>query len=357
MSTLENKPLPPIQRKKPDNPLGFTEFKLDPLQLNGTSHLLVPHQHREATRVFSLRLQPRPQTQLANSLKQFQDQSYLQCGPNQAHQTPPHLSLLGNISVDCDTHSFTTRWQAVNVLIKLLDEEIEKAFTTATTTTPKPLPQPTFGGYNIKDKPTRSVNMRITVPRLYTRLSQHLQQIIAKDNKIRLEHPPSFLTTRKSSASLSSTFSSTTTSASTSQSSSATLQWIPLAYNVVKSISRDDAFEIKTMANDLINVNKWVNGKESSWELAMHEILLESQAVGKTQQATTTIKTWSLDNGSFLDQGKDSGGDTSNKALIKTMAHDPILRRNTTAPRQFTWTSFIPTSIRVKFSVLSSRFR
>lgn len=335
MSTIADKPLPML-RRKPTDSLGFTDFKLDPLQLNGTSHLLVPHQHREATRVFCLRLQPRSQTQLATTLKQFQDQSYLQCGPNQAHQSPPHLSLLGNIAIDCDTHSSTARWHAVDMLVKLVDDEIQKALLTAA---PTPVPQPTFGGYTVKDKPTRSVNMRITLPRLYSRLSQDLQNLIAKEylsSHIRLEHPPSFLATRKSATSISSSVSKATTAPST------IVQWIPLAYNVLKSISRDDAVTIKAMANDLINVNKWVNGKETSWELALHEIMLESQAVGKTQQVTT-IKTWPLYN------------DDDDEA-IKTLVHSvPLLRP---APhRPFTWTSFIPTSIRVKFSVLSSRFR
>ncbi|SAM07859.1 hypothetical protein [Absidia glauca] len=335
MSTIGDKPLPTL-RRKPTDSLGFTDFKLDPLQLNGTSHLLVPHQHREATRVFCLRLQPRSQTQLATTLKQFQDQTFLQCGPNQAHQSPPHLSLLGNISIDCDTHSSTARWHAVDMLVKLVDDEIQKALLNS----PKPIPQPTFGGYTVKDKPTRSVNMRITLPRLYSRLSQELQQCIAKDylnSHIRLEHPPSFLATRKSATSISSSVSKATTAPST------IIQWIPLAYNVLKSISRDDAVCIKALANDLINVNKWVNGKETSWELALHEIMLQSQAVGKTQQVTT-IKTWSLDD----------NDDKEDKS--KTLVHSaPLLRP---APnRPFTWTSFIPTSIRVKFSVLSSRFR
>jgi hypothetical protein len=181
--------------------------------------------------------------------------------------------------------------------------------------------------------------MRITLPRLYSRLSQELQQLIAKEylnSHIRLEHPPSFLATRKSATSISSSVSKATTTPST------IIQWIPLAYNVLKSISRDDAVNIKTLANDLINVNKWVNGKETSWELALHEIMLQSQAVGKTQQVTT-IKTWSLD-------------DDDKEDKSKTLVHSvPLLRP---APnRPFTWTSFIPTSIRVKFSVLSSRFR
>ncbi|ORZ04926.1 hypothetical protein BCR42DRAFT_428819 [Absidia repens] len=360
--SIENKALPTLRNGQQDGDVpGFTEFKLDPFQLHGTSHLLLPHQHREATRVFCLRLQPRPRSQLANTLKQFQDQCYLQCGPNQAHRAPPHLSLLGNISVDCDTHS-TARWQAVDVLIQLLDEEIKKALIAATTTTSKPPPHPTFGGYSVKDKPTRSVNMRIAVPRLYTRLSQHLQHSISKDyltSNIRLDHPPSFLSSKKSSASLSSSFSSapSATTASPSSSTSSTVQLIPLAYNVLKSISREDAQCIRSLANDLINVNRWVNGKESSWELALHEIMLESQAVGKTQQVTT-IKTWSLDdNGSVDPSGKGEHHSDNSMALIPSQqqAKNKILPTSTV--RSFTWSSFIPTSLRVKLSVLSSRFR
>jgi hypothetical protein len=245
----------------------------------------------------------------------------------------------------------------------MLDEEIRKALTAATTTT-KPPPHPTFGGYSMKDKPTRSVNMRITVPRLYTRLSQHLQLSISKNylnSNIRLDHPPSFLSSKKSSASLSSSFSSApatrTNSTSSSSSSSSTVQLIPLAYNVLKSISREDAQCIRSLANDWINVNRWVNGKESSWELALHEIMLESQELGKTQQVTT-IKTWSLDE---RDPGDSSNGTDrvdNSRALIPS-PQQPT--QNKTLPpsavRSFTWSSFIPTSIRIKLSVLSSRFR
>ncbi|KAI8086600.1 uncharacterized protein BX664DRAFT_282662, partial [Halteromyces radiatus] len=254
MTTIIYKDLPPLRLDQEDVP-DFTEFNLDPFQLHGTAHLLIPHGHREATRIFSLRLQPRPGTQLATSLKRFQDQSYFECGPNQAHQCLPHLSLLGKIAIDCGAN-YSTRWQAVDVLINMVDEEINKALLAATTSRQLP-PLPTFGGYCINNKPTRSVSMRVAVPRLYTELAHILQNNLKQDI------------------------------------TSTTIQRIPLAYNVLRSISSDDAHCIRSLANDLINVKKWVNGKESSWELALQEIMLESQDVGKTQQVTT-IKTWSL---------------------------------------------------------------
>lgn len=323
-----------------DSVPNFTDFTLDPFKVSGSSHLLLPHQHRDVTRLFTLRLQPRTNTQLATSLKEFQDQTYVKCGPNQGHHEPPHIKLLNKVPIDKNMNDFKSKWKSVDNFIDMVDEEINKIKTSPTLQ--QHVANFTFGGYTIKSKPTRSVYMRIAVPNLYSQLIYTLQQRLFKELNIELDQPvPSNFTPN---------FNLTSTS----------IERMLLAYNVLSSISEENAIIIKNMANDLINVNKWVNGKELSWEIVLYEILLESQVIGESTQMSK-IKSWSLE----IDNNNNA--DDNNNNNNNTLALIPYNKNKNNLQQQFQpqqqpqrtgfFSSWIPTSLRVKLSVLSTRFR
>ncbi|KAI9309273.1 hypothetical protein BJ944DRAFT_227008 [Cunninghamella echinulata] len=329
-----------------DSVPNFTDFTLDPFKVSGSSHLLLPHQHREATRLFTLRLQPIANTQLATSLKQFQDQSYLKYGPNQGHHEPPHLKLLNKVPID-KSHDFKFKWKAVDDFIDMVNEEINNLKTNPVLQSH--LNSLTFGGYTMKTKPTRSVSMRIAIPKLYSQLIYTLQSRLNKELDIKLDQPlPSYVSSNSSVANP-----STLTSTS--------VERMLLAYNVLTSISEEDALSIKTMANDMINVNKWVNGKEISWEIVLYEILLESQVIGETTQMSI-IKSWPLiNNNDTMVMEKDDSQSNNNNALALIPYKNKNINQQQQQQQQPQRTGFfhswIPTSLRVKLSVLSTRFR
>ncbi|CAO3616881.1 unnamed protein product [Cunninghamella blakesleeana] len=215
----------------------------------------------------------------------------------------------------------------------MVDEEINKIKTSPTLQ--QHVANFTFGGYTIKSKPTRSVYMRIAIPNLYSQLIYTLQQRLSKELNIESDQPlPNHFAPN---------FNLTSTS----------IERMLLAYNVLSSISEENAIIIKNMANDLINVNKWVNGKELSWEIVLYEILLESQVIGETTQLSK-IKSWSLD----MDNSNEN--DQSHLALIpysKNNLQQQFQQPQPQPQRTGFFSSWIPTSLRVKLSVLSTRFR
>ncbi|KAI8064508.1 hypothetical protein BC940DRAFT_305899 [Gongronella butleri] len=309
--------------------LKFKEFNLNPLEVTGTEHLLIPHQHRDTTRVFNLCLQPIPGSPLANSLKKFQDKSYIACGPNQAHQSPPHLSLLGHIPIE-RLDDYARKWQHVDTFQAIVKDEVKRVLSASgELAASAALPMPTFGGYMIKDKPTRSVAMRVAVPRVFMELANAIHTRLISDLDMKLEHPCAPV-----------------------PSSSTAIQRMPLAYNVLHSIDKHDAQRIRDMANDTIDVKPWCN-KDLCWELSLQEILLHSQVVGEAQQVRV-IKTWPLDTIGLADAiEQDDIDKRKSMALVPFTPKKPLPY----SKPHTTGFSLIPASIRVKLSIISTWFR
>ncbi|ORX48503.1 hypothetical protein DM01DRAFT_1385448 [Hesseltinella vesiculosa] len=323
-------PVPPLPKDFDDvdnnDVLQFQEFNLNPLELSGTAHLLIPHRHRDATRTFSLRLQPTAKSELGTSLKTFQDHTFLKYGPNQAHQSPLHLSLQGNIPIEC-LDDYRRKWQHADEFVAIVHEEVKRLLSPLATQQ-HDFPQPAFGGYVAKDKPTRSVAMRVAVPRVYLELANAIDNRLTDDLSIKLDHPCAPVT-----------------------SASSAIQRMPLAYNVLHSISKQDAQLIKDSANSLIDVKKWCAGKEISWELSLQEILLQSQSMGETQQVTV-IQTWPLEPIGFKQALAKAEHDKRKSMALVPFTPKPALPKPHT--KSF---SLIPASIRVKLSILSTWFR
>ncbi|KAI9318235.1 hypothetical protein BX666DRAFT_1877285 [Dichotomocladium elegans] len=228
-------------------PVTFDEFRLDPL--DGATP---PHQLGEARRIFRLCLEPTPGTCLATSLHQFQELSFSQCGPNRAHDSPPHISILGRVQIAKGAQS---GWRTVDRLKTVIDQQV-RFFD---------LRAPLFGGYTTVQRPARSVVMLVHVSQEYAKLARSIHRLVHTERGIDLPVVPP-------------------------------MDRLYLAYNIISSLPAADAAKLQALAKETINVRDWVlHG--GSWRLSLYEVILESRILG-VQQQVELVSSWPVhDNG------------------------------------------------------------
>lgn len=237
------------QRKRDKDVPDFTEFKLEGFKMNQDTDITPsPHRLREARRSLVLYLEPNPGTPIQSSLKLFQDKSFVQFGPNQAHSTHPHISIFGRVLIERGT-DFSTKWNTVDEFIETIDKEIRKYHLIA----------PDFTGFEILDKPTRSLVINVRVNSSYQSLGKSIEKKMTSKCAA-LEVSP--------------------------------MNKIHLAYNVLKSMSRPTLKKMKEKAESTIDIYDWVK-TGGSWRLALYEVMVESQVVG-AQHQLNEIRTWSI---------------------------------------------------------------
>lgn len=221
--------------------LEFTDFKLDPLDSRAA-----PHHVRESRRTFMLYLEPTPTSSLSISLQAFQDASYTEFGPNQAHDSTLHIPILGRIHID---RGQASKWQAVDRLIAIVQEQVQQS----------DLRSPLFVGYQIVQRPTRSLIMRVHVDTEYTKLARSVHRFLTREQGVHLHPIPS-------------------------------MDRMHIAYNVTESIPQATLQKLMALAKDTIQVQDWVLHDES-WQLSLYELILESHVRGIKQQVML-IKSW-----------------------------------------------------------------
>lgn len=227
----------------------FTEFKLEGFKMNQDTEITPsPHRLREARRSLVLYLEPNPGTPIQTSLKTFQDKTFIQFGPNQAHNTRAHVSILGRVLIERGD-DFSTKWKTLDEFVQVLDKEIKKCH----------LKAPHFTGFEILDKPTRSLVINVRINSDYQALGKAIEQQMAS-KCIALEVSP--------------------------------MDKIHLAYNVLKSLSRPALKRMKEKAESTIDIYDWVK-TGGSWRLALYEVMVESQVVG-VQHQLNEIRTWPI---------------------------------------------------------------
>lgn len=227
----------------------FTTFKLEGFKMNSSTDINPsPHRLREARRSLVLFLEPNPGTPIQTSFQTFQEKTILQFGPNQAHNTPLHISILGRVLIERGS-DFSTKWDTVEEFVDVLDEEITR----------HKLKAPHFTSFEILDKPTRSLVINVRVNSDYQHLGKAIEQRMASKCNA-LEVSP--------------------------------MNKIHLAYNVLKSISRPALKNLKEKAESTIDIYDWVK-TGGSWRLSLYEVMLESQVVG-VQQQLTEIRSWPI---------------------------------------------------------------
>ncbi|ORE18233.1 hypothetical protein BCV71DRAFT_215462 [Rhizopus microsporus] len=169
-------------------------------------------------------------------------------GPNQAHNTPPHISILPRILIQRqETADIESKWQTVQDLIDCIDQQIHSLQLTV----------PDFAGYQILDKPTRSLIMNVKVHNDYYTLVETVESVIGPACAVLETH---------------------------------LLDKIHLAYNVLKSPSKVDLKKMKQMAESTIDIYDWVKSG-GSWRLTLHEVMIESQVVG-VQHQLKEVRSW-----------------------------------------------------------------
>ncbi|KAI7876298.1 uncharacterized protein EV154DRAFT_526060 [Mucor mucedo] len=227
----------------------FTTFKLEGFKMNSSTEINPsPHRLREARRSLVLFLEPNPGTPIQTSFQTFQEKTIIQFGPNQAHNTPLHISILGRVLIERGS-DFSTKWETVEEFVEVLDEEIAR----------HKLKAPNFTSFEILDKPTRSLVINVRVSSDYHNLGKAIEQRMASKCTA-LEVSP--------------------------------MNKIHLAYNVLKSISRPALKNLKEKAESTIDIYDWVK-TGGSWRLSLYEVMLESQVVG-VQQQLTEIRSWPI---------------------------------------------------------------
>lgn len=244
-------PAPPTDYKDKKDVPDFTEFKLEGFKMNSSPEITpAPHRLREARRSFALYLEPNPGTPIQTSLQQFQEKTFIQFGPNQAHNTKSHLSIFSRVLIERGS-DFTTKWNTVDEFIQVVDQEVNKYH----------LKAPNFTGFEILDKPTRSLVINVRVNSNYIQLQQAIEKRMGS-KCFCLESSP--------------------------------MTRIHLAYNVLKSLSRPALKRMKEKAEQTIDIYDWIK-TGGSWRITLYEVMLESQVVG-VQQQLIEIKSWSLQN-------------------------------------------------------------
>lgn len=221
----------------------FTDFKLDPFHLTADSGTPAPHRLREARRSLALHLEPCPDTAFAKSLKTFQEQSFTLYGPNQAHNSLPHIAVLGRVHIERDP-DVLAKWHTYDEFVNVVEQELKDAHL---------LPPPIFCGYEIIQKPSRGLVMRFRVDQAYAALVARIEQRVA-DKCAAFDIRP--------------------------------MDRMHLGYNVLRPMSKASLKRIRDLANDTIKVE--IGG---AWQLVLYEIMLESRVVG-VQQQVSVIKTW-----------------------------------------------------------------
>ena len=241
----------PAQKAHPQdkNVPSFTEFKLEEFKMNQSTDITPsPHRLREARRSFVLYLEPNPKTPIQTSLQAFQDKTLIQFGPNQAHNTPPHISILGRVLIERGS-DFSTKWNSVQELIDTIDKQVKQSH----------LKAPHFTSFEILDKPTGSLVINVRISPEYHTLGNTIEKKMA-DKCAALEVSP--------------------------------MDKIHLAYNVLKSISKPGLKRMKEKAESTIDIYDWVK-TGGSWRIALYEIMVESQVVG-VQHQFTEIRSWQI---------------------------------------------------------------
>lgn len=233
-----------------NNVPSFTEFKLEEFKMT-SANAPAPHRLREARRSFVLYLEPNPDTPIQMSLKQFQDKILVQFGPNQAHNTPAHISILNRVLVERG-QDFSTKWKTVDDLVNVIDQEIKKR---------QLLKPPEFSSFEILDKPTKSLVINVRLSSEYQSLANSIDNELSSKCNV-LELSP--------------------------------MDRIHLAYNLLNSISKLALKRMKEKAEEIIDIYDWVK-TGGSWRVVLYEIMVESQVVGVPHQLTE-IKTWPLQN-------------------------------------------------------------
>ncbi|EIE87081.1 hypothetical protein RO3G_11792 [Rhizopus delemar RA 99-880] len=173
---------------------------------------------------------------------------FSQFGPNQAHNTSPHLSIIPRILIKKRSNT-NDKWQTVQDLIQLIDQQTKNL----------QLPVPDFAGYQILERPTRSLVMNIKVHNDYYMLIEAIELCIG----------PSCA---KLDVSL--------------------LDRIHLAYNVLKSPSKSELKKMKGIAESTIDVSDWIK-LGGTWKLTLYEVMVESQVVG-VQHQLKEVHSWPI---------------------------------------------------------------
>ncbi|KAF7727269.1 hypothetical protein EC973_007785 [Apophysomyces ossiformis] len=230
----------------------FTDFSLDPFQLTSDSGTPAPHCLRETRRSLILSLEPCEGTPLQISLKQFQEQSYIRYGPNQAHNTAPNISVLGRVHIQRGP-DFATKWRVVDDFVEVVDQEMKLLSSK--------LSPPTFAGYEMTERPTRAVMMRLRVDPLYTKLARTIEQ--------RMGNQCATLEVRP-------------------------MDRIPLAYNLLRTIPGPTLKKLRELAKQTIDIDDWVR-RGGAWQLTLYEVMLESRVVGVRQQIKP-LRSWPIRN-------------------------------------------------------------
>ncbi|KAI9490503.1 hypothetical protein BDB00DRAFT_837444 [Zychaea mexicana] len=227
------------------NHIGFTEFRLDPLD----AHATPPHQLRESCRTFTLNLEPTPGTPLAQSFKKFQDCSYSTSGPNRAHDTTPHISILGKVTI---TRGDQSQWRTADRLHQIISQQVQLL---------DMLTAPIFGGYQTISKPTRALVMHVHVDADFAKLARSIHRLMTPEQGVNFQTIPP-------------------------------MNRIYLAYDILHSLSPTTLSKLNTLAKETIVVDDWVlHGQD--WQLSLYEVILESRVKGIQQQAVL-IDSWQL---------------------------------------------------------------
>ena len=234
----------PAGANNSSNLFGFTEFQLDPLDAQHTP----PHRLRESCRTFTLCLEPCAGTPLERSLKRFQDISYSSCGPNRAHDTTPHISILGRIQI---TKGEQSQWRTADRLKEVIAQQVKLFDLTA----------PVFIGYQNVAKPTRALAMQVHVTLEYAKLARSIHRLMTPEQGVQFQTIPP-------------------------------INRIYLAYDILKSIPQATLSKISSIAKDTIDVDDWVLHGQG-WQLSLYEVILESRVKGVQQQASL-VESWKL---------------------------------------------------------------
>jgi hypothetical protein len=223
----------------------FTEFKLENFKLASAS---APHRLREARRSLVLFLEPNPDTPIHSSLETFQEKTFVRFGPNQAHNNPAHISLMGRILIERGL-DFTTKWKTVDEFSAVIEEEVGRVR----------LSPPDFCGFDLLDKPTKSLIIKVRLNSDYNKLAKAIEK--------RMKPKCSALEVRS-------------------------MDKMDLAYNVLQSLSKTTLKKIKEDAEATIDIYDWVK-TGGSWRISLYEVMVESQMVGVRQQLTL-LKSWPI---------------------------------------------------------------
>ncbi|KAI7848128.1 hypothetical protein BDC45DRAFT_524373 [Circinella umbellata] len=242
-TTLTTSISTPVRRSDTEH-IGFTEFQLDPLDANHTS----PLDKVESCRTFTFCLEPVSGTLLEHSLKRFQDVSYVNCGPNRAHDASLHISILGKIQI---TRGQQSHWRTADRLRQVIHQQVQLFNMTP----------PLFVGYQTVSKPTRALAMQVHVDAEYAKLARSIHRLMTPEQGVKFQNIPP-------------------------------MNRIYLAYDILKSIPSTTLSQLLGLAKQTIDINDWVLHGHG-WQLSLYEVILESRVKGVKQQ-TVLLDSWEL---------------------------------------------------------------